>query len=406
MTKNDIKSKTSAVRPKRTGSQASSKAAAKAQGKPSKKVVSKKKVQKPARRSNAPTGINKAYIKSQLNQKKRLSTYRKIRKFINNNVSITAALDILYNTASDEGRKPKQPLAIIYDQWRQTVRDGKSFGEAIDGWVPPKDQIIIASGEAAGKLDIALENAAFIQESSKKISSAIMKGLAYPVLLLSMTIGFMFVVSRVMVPAFSDIKPIETWTGSGAQMASLAHFVDNYMIIALGVTAALITGVTLSLPRMTGRLRAKLDKFPPYSFYRLSAGSGFLLSVSALISAGVSIPQGLKIIRKTANPWYRERIDGTLSKMGGGKTFGEALYETKLDFPDKEAVTEIRVYATLDGFDESLSQLGAEWLDDSVERITQQATLLRSGSILFMALVFGWIASGIFSLQQQVTSGL
>lgn len=373
------------------------------------KSGAKPKQRKPAaprRKSNAPKGLNKVYIKSQLGQKQRLAAYRKIKKLLRNKVSITSALDNLYNLASDEGTKPKRPLAIIYDQWRQTVREGKTFGEAIDGWVPAKDQIIIASGESAGRLDTALENAAFIQQSSKKITTAIRKGLSYPALLISMTIGFMFVVARVMVPAFSDIKPKEQWTGSGAQMASLADFVDNYMVYVLSALATLIVLIIFSLPRWTGKLRAKFDKYPPFSIFRLNAGSGFLLSISALIAAGVSIPQALRIIRKTANPWYKERLDKTLAQMGNGKPFGEALYETKLDFPDKEAVSDIRVYAQLDGFEESLSELGSEWLEDSVEKIEEQSTLMRSVSILILAVVFVWIANGIFSLQQQVTNGI
>jgi type II secretory pathway component PulF len=79
---------------------------------------------------------------------------------------------------------------------------------------------------------------------------------------------------------------------------------------------------------------------------------------------------------------------------------------TGFDFPDKEAVQDIRSYADLNRFNETLEMMGTEWLDDSVDRVKQQSAVLRNVSIILLGIVFMWIASGIFSLQQQIANSL
>ncbi len=48
--------------------------------------------------------------------------------------------------------------------------------------------------------------------------------------------------------------------------------------------------------------------------------------------------------------------------------------------------------------------IGRENLEETVHRIEQQSAAMRNVGILALAMVFAWIASGIFSLQQQMTA--
>jgi type II secretory pathway component PulF len=345
-------------------------------------------------------------LKMQFNEKQRLSTYRKLVKFMNNGVALTHALDTMYAYASEEGRKPKTPQAMAINAWRARVKEGKPFGESVRGWVPEADVTVILSGEKAGNLIVALENAIFLQQGSKKIKTALIKGLSYPFLLFSVALGFLVLAANNILPAFAEVYPPERWVGAGASMAFIANWV-NTLIIPFVISAAIATAVLIyALPRWTGAIRAKLDGYPPFSIYRLSVGAGFLLSMAAMVRAGVAIPQALQLIRQSAMPWYKERLTATLRQMGNGKNFGEALYQTKLHFPEKEAVADLRAYASLKGFDETLQMLGAEWMDESVERIEGQTGILKNVALVMMGGVFMWIASGIFSLQQQIASGL
>lgn len=350
--------------------------------------------------------LNRKLVKMQFTGKARERTYRKLVSFLRNGVALPKALEIMWKHASDDGKNPKNPTAMVLKEWIKKVNNGKSFGVAVSGWVPDGDRIVIEAGETAGSLDTAIENALFISEGSKKIKSTIIKGLAYPVVLVLVAIGFMVLFGVKIIPAFEEVSPRDKWQGLAANMATVSDFV-NYAMAPIGAALACVAGlISWSMPRWTGPLRAKFDRYPPWSLYRLNAGAGFMLSVAALVKAGVQIPEILRILQRGATPWYHERISGALRHVSNGINLGEALYRTRLNFPDEETVKDLRSYAELDGFDETLEQLGRQWINESVEKIEAQMGIIRNASFIILGVVFATIASGIFALQQQAASGL
>ena len=352
------------------------------------------------------SNLERVFAKLQFGTKQRVRVYRKLNRFLSNGVKLSEALDIMYGHASEDGRKPSNPLAIVLDDWRRQVRNGKGFGRAIQGWVPDSDRLVIEGGEAAGNLSVSIERAVMISGSSKKIRNTLIGGLAYPVLLFVVAIGFLVMFGTQVVPAFEEIMPREQWTGAGAQMAMMSDFVNNYLHWTLLALAGLVGLIVYSLPRWTGPRRTRFDRYAPWSIYRLIVGSGFLVTVSGMVKAGIPIPQILQMLQRGASPWYRERLQRALYFVNEGNNLGEALHKAGYGFPDKESVQDLRAYAGLNKFDETLDKLGTEWLEDSVARIEAQTGVLRNVSFILLGAVFAWIASGIFSLQQQITSSL
>lgn len=342
------------------------------------------------------------YAKLQFGAKARTRVYRKLVRFLENSVQLSDALDTIYAHASDNGRKPKAPIALIVNEWRRQVRNGKEFGKAIQGWVPEADRLVIEGGESAGNLAIAIERAVLISGSSKKIQKTLIGGLAYPLLLLCAVIGFLIIFGNDVVPSFEQVLPKDQWRGIGAQMAILSDFVDNYLLYSIIFVIVLSAVILFSLPRWTGGLRVRFDQYPPWSLYRLVLGSGFMMTVSGMVKSGIPIPRILETLQRGASPWYRERLAGTLHHVNNGKNLGEALFMTGFMFPDKESVQDLRSYASLDKLDKTLETLGEEWLEESVQRVETQTSLLRTASLIFFGFTFGWIAVGIFDLVQQI----
>ncbi len=350
--------------------------------------------------------FNDWFVRLQFDGKQRARVYRKMATFLKNGVSLADTLRILHRFATEDGKKPNHPLAIVMKSWLDKVNNGQSLGRAIAGWVPTSDRIIIEAGEEAGSLSAALKNALFIQDSTKKIRSTIIAGLAYPLLLISMAVGLLVLLSVRIVPAFNQVLPREKWEGSAAIVAKMADFTDYGLAPTLFTSAVIVGLIIWSFPRWIGRWRVIADKIVPWSLYRLSLGSGFLLSVSALISAGVQVPEILRILMRGSQPWYRERMLETLKHVNNGLNLGEALYNTKMSFPDEEAVKDLRAYAGFDNFDETIGSMGREWIEESVDRIKSQMNMLRNLAIIVLGLVFGLIASGIFALEQQVGTSM
>ncbi|MDW9479056.1 pilus assembly protein [Sinorhizobium meliloti] len=346
------------------------------------------------------------FAKLQFSAKKRNRLYRKLNRFLNNGVPMTRALDILWSHASDDGRKPKESQAVIIDHWRRQVAEGRKLGQALKGWVPDSDRLVIEGGEAAGNLTVAIEKAMAINESAAKIKMTVIKGLTYPIMLVAAAIGLLVLIVRQVVPAFDAVLPKDQWEGLGAQMAFVANIIDNYLYLGLAALALLWTSIIWSMPRWTGGMRSKLDRFPPWSLYRLVLGSGFMLTVAGMIKAGIPLPTVLGMLGRDASPWYKQRLSLTLRWVNEGFNLGEALHKTGFDFPDRESVMDLRAYAGLNKFDEALEKLGTEWLEESVEKIEMQTAVLRNVGFAALGGTFMWIYGGIFSLQQQITAAL
>ena len=350
--------------------------------------------------------FERSFIKFQFSGKSRLRLYRKIIRLLQNGVALPAALESMYAHASFDGKKPRKPEAMVIDAWLRQVRNGKPLGFAIQGWVPESDRVVIEAGEQSGDLPSAVENACFLYEGQKKIRAAVIAGIAYPTFLFVMVIAFLVLFGLNVIPKFALVLPREQWTGLGEQMAMLSDFVAVGLFPALGALAGLVLLVILSMPRWTGRLRVRFDQYPPYSIYKLIAGSGFLLSLAALTKAGVKQTNALRTMMRDSKPWYHERLSKTLAIVNNGNDIGEALHRTNLRFPDPETINDLRTYARLTGFDEMLMKIGRENLEDTVVRIQQQGTLMRNAGIIAMGATLAWLFLGIFSLQQQITSNL
>ena len=346
------------------------------------------------------------FAKMQFGGKKRNRIYRKLNRFLGNGVPLPRALDILWGHASDDGRKPKEAQAVIIDQWRRQVAEGRKFGQAIKGWVPDSDRLVIEGGETAGNLTVAIEKAMAINESAGKIKMTVIKGLTYPVMLILAAIALLVLIVRQVVPAFDAVLPKDQWEGVGAQMAFVAGLIDNYLLYGLVLVGVLIAVISYTMPRWTNPVRTRFDRFPPWSIYRLVLGSGFMLTVAGMIKAGIPLPTVLGMLGRDAQPWYKQRLSQTLRWVNEGFNLGEALHKTGYNFPDKESVMDLRAYAGLNKFDEALEKLGTEWLTESVEKIEIQTAFLKNIGFLVLGGTFMWIYGGIFSLQQQITNTL
>jgi type II secretory pathway component PulF len=161
-----------------------------------------------------------------------------------------------------------------------------------------------------------------------------------------------------------------------------------------------------SMPRWTGRVRVWADRIPPYSLYRMAVGVGFMLTVSAMTKANVTFTDTLRALLRDANPWYRERLTRTLQLMNNGRNLGEALYQAGHDFPDGEAVLDLRAFAGLAGFEVRMQKMGEKWIDLSVKRVQGQMKIFQYIALVAMAFTIGWLGAGLQSVLSQIQSGV
>lgn len=330
---------------------------------------------------------------------KKIRLFRQMQRMIKAKQAIPKIFETLYNQNSQNGKKPKDPIAIMLKDWQRRYASGKTMAYAMRGWISPSEEKIVEASEDKNQLAKGLQDALDASIATKKIKATVRNALTYPTLMLSVMIGMFYGFSTKIVPVFAQAVDPAQWTGLARAMYDIGNFLQNYLLIMIAILAILIAMVVYSLPRMTGPARVYLEKFPPYSLYKVTTGAAFMMSLRGFIAADVRMPDALRRISKGSTPYMKHRVDAILRNLGAGKNLGRAMMLTKHNFPDPEINNEIEVYSGIDGFAENLDLLAREWIEDTIERTKQATRILTVISLFLLAGGVIFMAASMFSLQ-------
>ena len=114
----------------------------------------------------------------------------------------------------------------------------------------------------------------------------------------------------------------------------------------------------------------------------------------------------LTSLRRDSNKYLKEKIDGALSHIKNGDNLGQALDKAGYEFPDKQIITDLKIYSELDNFEEALDKLANEWLEESVYMIEQRAEIMNMVAMLTVSGIIAWAVFGTFDMQDQITSAM
>lgn len=347
--------------------------------------------------------IKNFIIKAQFNSKTRLRIYRKIGTMVKYGIPLQRVLEMLYMQASGNGKNPNSASALILKSWVKDIKNGHPLSVAAGPWIPDNERMMIEAGEESQSLPDSLDDLAKITQGMQKIRGTVIGGVIYPIILLCFICGVLFLFGKRVFPAFDAVYPMGKWTGLASSMAGLSNFVENYLLLVVGVIAAIFAVIFYSLPRWTGKYRVYFDRIPPWSIYRLVSGAGFLMSLGALISSGVQTSRSLEKISRHANPWLKERVSATLHYVYSGLNVGKALKKSGYNYPDKDLVEDLVVYADLPSFSEMLDILGKEWLTDATSRVSKQTKIMNGVALFCLFGIIAWLFTGLYAIVDQIT---
>lgn len=336
-----------------------------------------------------------------IDAKARRRLWRKLAKLINNGVPILDAINSMHARRVESGNA-KHPMTLALGDWRDKIKNGRRISQAIDGWVDRDEQMLIAAGEQAGKLDEALVSTSEIMEAKKKIRGAVIKGMFYPMVMMIIAVGVLIMFSYKIIPSFTNVVSDDKWHGIARFMIDLSNFSRDWIWLIVLVTVGIITAFFISLPRWSGGLRIKLDQYPPYNIYRMLQGSTWMISFAALVSAGVRVENALMQLADGAQPWLHARVQSCLRGMRSGLNAGDALAKAGYGFPDLEIIDDLGVYSKLSGFDQALAIIGKEWITESVESIDIMMKIIFGISLLFVGGFVAFMVGGLIGMELQM----
>jgi len=328
--------------------------------------------------------------------------WMKLAKLISNGVPIIQGLEsMLGRRRVTSGNSDGQVIAL--EIWIEGLKNGKPLSKMLDGWVSPVEKMLIASGEATGTLEHSLMAATRVMDAQSDIKSAVVKGTAYPVILLVVAFMVMYLFGFKVVPEFTKIVPAERFHGMAHVLIVLSSFARDWIFVLAVVIAGLFISFFYSLPRWDGATRIRLDRYAPYGIYRVVVGSTWLIGLAAMLEAGVRLEDAMRQLADMADKWLRTRILATMRNMRSGLSLGDALSRSGYEFPDREIIDDLGVYSSLSGFDEAISTLGREWLTESVAQIKTRMAIVFGVALLSVALLIGTMVSGMMTMQLQMS---
>ncbi|NRR33761.1 type II secretion system F family protein [Oxalobacteraceae bacterium] len=348
--------------------------------------------------------LQRRWARTQFGDQVRLRLYRKIANMLANGLPLLKILEELHGRASEQGRRPHEPLAIVLDDCRRMVQNGRLLAEALAGWVSSSEQMILMAGEQSGRLERTLMALIDVVQAEKKIKSVILGGVMYPCAVFALVLIYIYLFGTQVVPQFARMVDPSGWHGAARSLYLMSLLVQHWMLYLLLAGAALVAAVLCSMPVWRGNTRVLFDKFAPYSVYRLVVGSSFLIAFSALQGAGVTVEKSLMRLSDMASPWLRERLDGALLGVKSGLNCGEALRNAGYGFPSTEVIDDLCVYAEYKGFAQALKILADEWMEQGVAQVTLQMRVLNGCAIVTLAVVIAWLVAGFFGIQQEIAA--
>jgi len=351
--------------------------------------------------------VEEAYAKLIItfSNKERLKLYRKIASLMRNRFSLMNALDMLHDGVSNGGKNPGEPMAIAITSWGRSLNNGKTFSEALKGWAPDRERLMLSVGDVSD-LEGALLNLIKVTEGSTKMIRPIIGAIAYPAFLMMMAILIIYAIGVYMVPPMIDAAPGVVWRGLAKDLVDLSEWIKNNWLLAFLSLPILMIVIYGTIGIWTGKLRAIIDNVPPWSLYKIFVGISWLLALSALVKGGTPVSIAMRSLRRDSTKYLRERIDKTMVFINNGDNLGQALSKTGLGFPDKEIISDLKIYSELDNFEEALDNLANEWLEESVYVIEEKAGILNMVALLAIGAVIAWAVLGTFEMQDQITSNM
>ncbi|MDX2027610.1 MAG: type II secretion system F family protein [Alphaproteobacteria bacterium] len=335
-------------------------------------------------------------------KKHRFRIYRKLEGMLRMNEALSRALDRLYLNSSEMGKYPRRPPAVALREWFLKDRAGVTLSESMEGWVPTGELYMIRAGEESGTLPKSLSAIQAMGEKSRQMKEAVFYAVGYPAFMVVLVSFVLYMFGVQLIENMRKTAPKNVLAAMGS-VAIMSDFVRDWGITVIIGLVALCTLIAVTLPHWRGTIRAKFDMFPPWSWYRILQGSGFLLGLSALLGAQVPLKRALEILEEQGNSWMRERINSARQEVLRGRNLGEALRIGKYNFPDPAVAVDLEILSERADVGSVIEQVTEEWIRDQIDAMKGQAVIVRNAGLAIVGGVIAWTMMSIFNVVAELS---
>jgi type IV pilus assembly protein PilC len=340
---------------------------------------------------------NVAFLQPKVTEKDIVVFARQFSTMIDAGLPLVQCLEILHS--QQENKTFKTTLKMIKDD----VEGGSTFAEALGKFPKIFDELfinMIAAGEAGGILDVILNRLANYMEKAMKLKKQVKGAFTYPIIVLVVAAIVVAVIMVFVIPVFEEM-----FEGFGSALpvptqavVAMSNFIRQYILHMIG--AVVLFGIALKKFYNTEKGRLLIDRLllalPVFGpLLKKVAVSKFTRTLGTMLSSGVSILEGLKIVAKTAgNKIVEGAVFDVRLAISEGQTIAGPLAACGV-FPSM-VVQMIAVGESTGALDAMLGKI-ADFYDDEVDAAVSNLTaMIEPFMMVFLGVVVGGLIVAMY----------
>ena len=291
---------------------------------------------------------------------------RQLSMLIESGISVAAGLRSLSERTAN--RELRKLIADVRDyveagnpMWQSLKRHPKYFSAVSVN--------LVKAGEASGAVPTILRRLIEYREQRESLRQRVSRALIYPAIVVAAAVGFLVIVSKLVIPAFTDmfVEVDLTVPRLTRVVIGIAHIIGDYWLLWLILVIALAVIYKLYAGTPSGRLvvdRLKL-KLPLSSRIATSATiAEFTRTFALLLRSGVSILVTLDLVRDAMpNRAFGESLKAVRDSLERGEGLEAPLRQNDFVPP---IVTDMLVTGEESGALDSISDRIADGYQEDV----------------------------------------
>ncbi len=320
---------------------------------------------------------------------------------------ISAGVPLLRALSSLEAHAEDPALKRILGGVIKDVEAGTPMADALAKYPASFNDIyvnMVRAGEAAGILDDILKRLAYQQEKSAAIRKRIKSAMAYPVVLMVITVLAFFGLMIFVIPQIGKI--IKDLGGPDAElplittiMLGISDFLTHNLFIIIPVLVLGVFGLITYIKTKRGKRQFDtiVLKIPGVkTIVKKIAIARFARTFSALMGAGVAVLECLSVTsRAVGNSLFEEAIRTAAVEVKNGKSLSQVIERNQL-FP--AIVAQMLAVGEETGQTDTVLVKVAEFYEEEVDlAIDGISSIIEPTMIVVMGGMVGLIAASVMT---------
>lgn len=337
--------------------------------------------------------LQNAFYRLSFGPKTREDTWRLLADLVAADQSLSKALE---TTARAAERRGSHQRAFILRDIEAGIARAQVY-DRIAQYVKGSEALVFKS---IGKTDPegVFRAAAKLAAQQNQLKSALRSALAMPTMLLVLMGVIAYMMGSQLFPAMESIGSTDDWPVI-AKIMSVATkwFVGNveWVVAPIAMLAILVAWL---MPNWTGKSRKYVDRFVPFSLYKLQQGTAFTFTVIELGRMGQTLnPALLDEMSDGATPYLTSRIQAISAELRT-QSFGTSLDSTGYEFPTGDLIEVCMALDSTPGWIARFSQFLDRWLEQLEQRIKEQIAVLNFLLMILIAVILAGVAGSMAPL--------